>query len=479
MKKVILMSLLVLVPRLLAAEEAGLESLAGEYWYGLYMNGQKVGYSVSELILRDDGTAVFREDASFKLNMVGMKQDMRISSRRTYGTDGRLLSSESQVDDISGTSVFKAKAEGESFILESTVGGQTRVTTLPRPRESLSDVLKQRQFVASGPAVGDSMDFSLFEPMYQTELDAHSEIISMEERILDGVKTKVYKIKTRLKQMGIESISYVAENGITLEDRVAGIITTRLEPEAVAKDVHYSNDVIVSNAARVSEPIYNPRERDSLELTLIGPLETEHLFNDERQSLTPQDDHFRFVAHKVDLSDFMPAQLPIEEDAVAEWLKPSLFVQSDNPKLLEQAAAIVGDETDAMKVSEALTEWVFAHVSTTYSARLTNSLEVLENMEGDCTEHSMLYIGLARAAGLPAREVAGLIYVEGSEPGFYFHQWAKVWVGKWIDVDPTFNQPIADVTHIKLAEGDLFQQTMLLPIVGQLRIEVLPEHTKP
>jgi hypothetical protein len=106
---------------------------------------------------------------------------------------------------------------------------------------------------------------------------------------------------------------------------------------------------------------------------------------------------------------------------------------------------------------------------------LTNSLEVLENLEGDCTEHSVLFIGLARAAGLPAREVAGLIYVDGIQPGFYFHQWAKVWIGKWIDVDPTFNQPLADVTHIKLAEGDLLSQAQLLPVVGQLDIEVVAE----
>ena len=42
-------------------------------------------------------------------------------------------------------------------------------------------------------------------------------------------------------------------------------------------------------------------------------------------------------------------------------------------------------------------------------ARLSNSLDVLETLEGDCTEHSMLFIGLARALGLPAKEIAGLI----------------------------------------------------------------------
>jgi transglutaminase-like putative cysteine protease len=153
-------------------------------------------------------------------------------------------------------------------------------------------------------------------------------------------------------------------------------------------------------------------------------------------------------------------------------------VQSDNPELIKKAREIIGDEKDAKKIADKLCQWVYANVHTTYSARLTNALEVLENLEGDCTEHTILFVGLARAAGLPAREVAGLIYVDdsvGAPKGFYFHQWATVWVGKWIDVDPTFNQTQADVTHIKLAEGDPFTQAKLLPLIGQIRVEVAEE----
>ena len=128
-----------------------------------------------------------------------------------------------------------------------------------------------------------------------------------------------------------------------------------------------------------------------------------------------------------------------------------------------------------MAATGKLTKWVYDNVRTTYSAQLTNALEVLDLMEGDCTEHSVLFIGLARALGIPAREVAGLIYVDDVKPGFYFHQWAAVWVGRWIEVDPTFDQPVADATHIKLAEGDLFEQAKLIPVIGRLRIEVLDE----
>ena len=291
--------------------------------------------------------------------------------------------------------------------------------------------------------------------------------------MFDGVSTKVFTIKTIIDGMGVETTSYVTQNGTTLEDVIGGNIKMRLEPKDLAKDVNYSNDVIVSNAAKVTTPIASPRERPTLHLRLHGPLTDEQLFCDDRQRLTAAGDGFDFIATRASLKGVPPVKIPIANPDVAEWIKPSTFVQSDNPKLVAKAKEVIAGETDAAKVSAKLCAWVYEKVHTEYSARLSNALEVLDNLKGDCTEHSILFIGLARAVGLPAREVAGMIYVDGPDAGFYFHQWAKVWVGKWIDVDPTFNQPLADVTHIKLGEGDLFTQAKLIPVIGQIKVDVV------
>lgn len=466
---------LVLTLFLLAAVPAGafevdVNDLTGEHWYGLYMNGQKVGYAVNRMTVENDGTVVFTQDASFKLNMVGMKQDMGIYNRRTYGPDGRLAHIESQVDDIAGTNVFRVTAEGDQLTVESHVGGHSKTATLPHSGETVEDVLQGAALVMDQPEVGKTLTFSLFEPMYQKSLNARSEIVGVEQRVLDGVAVDVYKIKTTIDLLGLDTISYVTEEGVSLEDQVGGMLTMRLEPEQVAKDVQYQNDVIVSNAARVDQPIDDPRTREELELTLCGPLTDAHLFTDGRQTIREDGDCFEFEGRRLDREAIVSLSLPIQDETVAEWQQPSMFVQSDHPKLVQKAKEIVGDETDALKAVDKLSRWVYENVQNTFSARLTNSLEVLNHMQGDCTEHSMLFIGLARAAGIPAREAAGLIYVDEPQPGFYFHQWATVWVGTWIDVDPTFDQTIADATHIKLAEGDLFKQVKLLPIIGQLSV---------
>lgn len=471
MARITTVALFLLAAPLLAAQPIDIDGLLGDSWYGVYMNNQKAGFAVNSVKQNDDGTVSVSEDMHFQINMVGVKQDMRIQATRTYDPEGELLSISSEVVDPAGTNTFYGRVEAGGLHLTSVVGGAESKGVFPKPKESLRDAIKQTQLVQGGAKIGDSIEFSNFEPLYKKELAGTSTIVAVEEREIEGVKTKVFKIDTTLKEMGVDSISYVAEDGTTLEDEVAGLIKLRLEPEALAKDVGYSNDVIISNAALVDKPITDPRGRKSLALEIRGPINDNHVFNDERQNVTAADGYYLFEGKKYNMKGFEPARLPIADEALAPWIEATQFVQSDHPKLIAKAKEIIQDETDSLAISKRLCEWVHQNMHSTFSARLTNAIEVLEHLEGDCTEHSILFIGLARAAGLPAREVAGLVYVEGVQPGFYFHQWAKVWVGKWIDVDPTFDQPLVDVTHIKLAEGDLFQQARIIPIIGQLQIQ--------
>ncbi len=473
--RVLLMASAIIFPRILVAHDFDIDALTGEYWYGLYLQGEKAGYALNKVEQNEDGTVSVIEDSKFRVTMMDVKQEMHIYTKRTYTEEGQLLKIDSMVVDPSGKSTFDAVVDGNSLILRKEMAGQVVENQLPTPQESLRDAMRHTNWVKNTPQVGDMLNFTIFEPMYEAEVTGMSHIIDQETRFLDGVETTVYKIKTSLDVMNIDSIAYVTADGVTLEDEVAGMITMRLEPEEIAKDVDYSNDVIVSNAVPVSVPLQSPRTRETLRLMLSGPLTEDHIFNDIRQTITEIENGFLFEARMPDITIFEPVHVPIENEAESRWIRPTTFIQSDNQRLIDKAAEIVGDETNALEISRLLCEWVSGNMKSTFSARLSNALEVLDSLEGDCTEHSVLFIGLARAAGIPAREIAGLVYVQGSNPGFYFHQWAKIWAGEWIDVDPTFNQPVADVTHIKLAEGDLFRQARLLPVIGKLGIEVLED----
>ena len=458
-----------------AAFAFDIREIEGTTWFGLYMGGQKIGFAENVTTVGDDDSVTMNQDVTFRLTMVGQQQEMRSTSERKYAPDGGLLSVESRVDDPSGRSEFHAHVTENSLELRSIVGGQESFKHLPKPKETLADAIETTERLREGADVGDQYTYYLFEPMFQRELEARCEVIGIEERVLDGIATKVYAVKTSLMPIGMNSVAYMSENGDLLEDRIAnGLIKLRVEPEAMAKDVSFTNDTIVSNAAMIDRPIRNARGRDSLTLRIRGPLGSEHMFNDTGQSFQSSSDGFVFTGRKSAVKG-TPPSLPITDAEVTPWLAPSTFVQSDSPAIVEKSRAIVGDETDSLKAVEKLVEWVSDSMRPSYSARLTNALEVLESLEGDCTEHSILLVALARAAGIPAREVAGLIYSDQPQPGFYFHQWAKVWVGEWMDVDPTFDQVYADATHIKLSEGDLIEQVKLLPVIGQLSIEVAGE----
>jgi len=100
---------------------------------------------------------------------------------------------------------------------------------------------------------------------------------------------------------------------------------------------------------------------------------------------------------------------------------------------------------------------------------LPDALSTLEHRMGDCNEHAVLLAALARAAGVPARVEAGLVYARGR---FYYHAWNLLFVGRWITADAVFGQMPADVTHLRFVTGSAQQQLDLLGVIGKLTIEV-------
>jgi transglutaminase-like putative cysteine protease len=100
---------------------------------------------------------------------------------------------------------------------------------------------------------------------------------------------------------------------------------------------------------------------------------------------------------------------------------------------------------------------------------------VLAAGRGDCTEHTVLLVALARALGIPARPVHGLVYAryEDGQDALYWHAWAEVRsAGEWIAIDPTFGQPVADATHVALGVGTQVDTVGLLGALKVLGVEV-------
>src|SRR3990172_3905429 len=124
-------------------------------------------------------------------------------------------------------------------------------------------------------------------------------------------------------------------------------------------------------------------------------------------------------------------------------MRSERFIQSDHPKIQAAAHEAIGSETDARLATERLTRWVYRRLKKEYTVSLPDALTVLELKAGDCNEHTVLFTALARAAGIPTRMAAGVVYLNDR---FYYHAWPEVWLGQGVGMDPTFGQGPADAT---------------------------------
>ena len=167
-------------------------------------------------------------------------------------------------------------------------------------------------------------------------------------------------------------------------------------------------------------------------------------------------------------------ELPYKLMDLRDALEPEPLIQTDDPRIVRRAREITAARAqfgpDPTRVAGQLANAVFNMLEKKVTISVPSAVQVLETLAGDCNEHTVLYVALARALGLPARTAVGLVYLRGS---FFYHAWPEVWLGEWVVVDPTFGDAPADAAHIRFVIGGLAQQVEIVRLIGRLNIEVL------
>ena len=105
--------------------------------------------------------------------------------------------------------------------------------------------------------------------------------------------------------------------------------------------------------------------------------------------------------------------------------------------------------------ARAIEKWVDSAVADKgFGTAFAPAREVLEEGAGDCSEHAVLMAALTRAAGIPSRVAAGLVYWERA---FAYHMWVEVRVGDgWYALDPTVGHGSVDATFLAIATPAVF-----------------------
>lgn len=163
-------------------------------------------------------------------------------------------------------------------------------------------------------------------------------------------------------------------------------------------------------------------------------------------------------------------RLPARQAGLRPYLAPAPLIPSDAPGIAREARRILGTERDPTRAARMLLDWVQGALARPRDTALANALPLLGGGPRDCNDYVVLYVALARAAGLPARPTAGLIY-RGHR--FYYHAWAEVYLGDWVAVDPMLGELPADAAHLRFAVDGLARQAELVRLIGRLTLEVL------
>ncbi len=308
-----------------------------------------------------------------------------------------------------------------------------------------------------------------FDPLSLSSAEVWLEGEGRETIRAEGRDTVAQRV--RVEYRGMEIVSWVAPDGRLLrqETPFGWTLEASTAREAIDAARHGgdADDLLAASAVPCEGAIADPRACRRLRLRLTGGAGL--------AGLALASDRQRVLA-----ADGESVELEIRAEAAARggaptdpapYLAATTFVQAGDPAIVERARRIVADAATPRERADRLTDWVHRSVRKNPAVSLPSALDVLRTLEGDCNEHTYLFVALARAAGLPARILAGIVYNEGA---FYYHAWPAVLVdGRWHEADPTFGQRTADAARVALTEGELEGQLRLLAVAGRLRAEVL------
>jgi hypothetical protein len=371
-----------------------------------------------------------------------------------------------------------ARSGGGKLTMRVSSRESEKEISLPFPADSALSSTFILNLMLEGLKVGKKSARSVFIEPLRVFSDLRYEILRKETLKADGQSIETFVIAQNLG--GMESTLWVAPNGIVWREISPQGFESRKEPRETAQDLG-EETLSVSNFITLSivktGEIADSRSRETARFRLSNLRAPELVPQDHRQravAAEPSKDNGYAVVLTVESEPAQPSQparLPIRRFTEKEWLADTPEIQSEHPQIRSLAGLIVTGESDSWLAARAINDWVFKNLEKVMVDNAT-ALDTLRTRQGECQSHSNLFVALARAAGIPARVVNGLVYSK-EYGGFVYHAWPEAYVGEWRALDPTFGQTHVDATHIKLAMGDGEGALKLMEFMGKLQIEVL------
>jgi hypothetical protein len=433
-----------------------------EVWTGVVFNGDKIGFAHSTLRSAGEGFEL-QSDASLRLRFLGI--DKRVS---LHGLDrvraDLTLESFTYQHEIDG-SVLKVAGASDGRTLRFTVEAAGSHETRSIPLEGLLYASSALNMLPAlrGLAVGRTTRDRVFHSESQSIEEVEQEVLGYQSSALfDG---PAFKVATRL--LGLETTTWISADGRPLfELALQGVMISALEEETAARrylveaSLNKNDSILDFSLLRTSE-VPDPRGVARMELRLEGV---------PAAFAVPSEGGQRCERDGAAVVCRIDAEARPAGGGPGNHLRPTLAAPSTDGEIVDLARKVgAGATSDDDRIGRILA-WIDDNIARE-AIDVFTAVDVLRGGRAECQGHAYLFAALARALGMPTRVVNGLVY-SADHRGFLYHTWNETWVAGtgWRPVDPTFGQPRADATHVKLLEGEtLAELAPLVSLVGRIR----------
>ncbi|MGD2151987.1 MAG: transglutaminase-like domain-containing protein [Gemmatimonadales bacterium] len=474
--------------------EAAANLMPAASFYSIKLGGATIGYASSRIDTLTDGFVL--EDA-MRLRITALGSQAPASARTEIRLNRTLQLEDFRFNlrsDFGDFAVAGAMIGDSLLELEIDAGGDRQNLALPTDGPVvLPQVMPMHFALGEDPQPGSRYRFDVFDPSIMERQRVTIEVLGQETMILpDSVEydgsTGGYVVQTedtiptwhvRQEFGGVELESWLDPDGMVVkatspmgytiertafefawnayrELELSGDVPTALEPTDIIEQTAISVGAQLPHGDRIAELTVRLENVDLEGFDLEG----------ERQRLHGD----TLVVEAELIPNSVSYRLPAPRDDWGAELSATPLIQVDDAEIRRTVEAVLAGERDPLRAAERLTRWVYDSLEKEITLSVPSARQVLEMRRGDCNEHTVLYVALARSAGLPARSAAGLVYVRDR---FYYHAWPEVWLDRWVPVDPTLGQFPADASHLRFVIGGLARQVELVRLIGLLQLDVV------
>ena len=444
-------------------------SLERDSWMNILQNGRKIGASHT-IFLKTKNGYLLKETLYMRISTMGLIQDINLKTVGRLHPDFTLSSFDFNMS--SGRFVFSAQGGIAGNVLSIKTHGLETTGSfhikIPEKIYLAAGIINAVE--VSGIEPGNEVVFQIFDPATMASEPVSVRVIEHEEILNMGVKKKVKKIAMMFK--GVTQLAWVGENGEVIKEKgFLGISLEKTTRDHALFDlpVESSQDLTMVVSVPSNVRINHAETLKSLEVEIGGiPYDLIRLHGG-RQFLNGN----LLIINKESLPD-ATSDYDITEfkESEIKFLEPTPFIESNHPKIRNLVKKIVEADDSPLDKTIKLLDWMNKNIQKRPVISVPDALAVSENRAGDCNEHAVLLAALSRAAGIPAKLEAGLVYLNGR---FYYHAWNLLYLGKWITVDSLLGQLPADVTHMRFSNGEPGQQLDLLSMIGKIKLKIIKQ----